>query len=180
MRECLQRLIPFLKHTQIQSHHILYSPGLQLVFLSSQLCVIHDECVTFTLGENGVFVGLTFGPPESGVSVSDTLIRLPWIAFKWLNCPNAQESDSCCAIRELSATTKEVSLWNKFPISFTRTCVTKIRKPHIVCISLPSLYFVCKQDINSLVIVFVHHDCELSHVCVMVWYSSACPVDPAR
>lgn len=25
--------------------------------------------------------------------------------------------------------------------------------------------FVCKQDINSLVIVFVHHDCELSRVC---------------
>lgn len=131
------------------------------------------------LGENGVFVGLTFGPPESGVSVSDTLIRLPWIAFKWLNCPNAQESDSCCAIRVLSATTKEVSLWNKFPISFTSTCVTKIRKPHIVCISLPSLYLCANRTLIALLLCLSTTTVSCP-VCVMVWYSSACPVDPAR
>lgn len=55
-----------------------------------------------------------------------------------------------------------------------------------VSVRLPFQCFVCKQDINSHVIVFAlyQHVCEyelsLVEKCVMVWYSSVCPVDPTR
>lgn len=49
----------------------------------------------------------------------------------------------------------------KLPLSFTHTFLTHTRKPHTVCIRLSSQCFVCKQDINSHVIVLVQ--------CVWLW-----------
>lgn len=83
LREHLKRAILFssfffFKHAPIHSLHLRYSLGWQLVFFSSQLCVIHDECMTLDPGREWCFCWITFVPPESGVGMSDTLTLLDY------------------------------------------------------------------------------------------------------
>lgn len=168
LRERLQRAIAFKTHTN-SSSSFLTSAGWQLTFCSSQLRVIHDDCVTFALREREwCFCWINIC--ASGIrrwyewyTRTITMDRSGWIVQMLKPVTHAAHHQTT----EPPSSHSHLHFWLR-------------RGSHTLYASECRLsIFVCKQDIKShgIVLVLYQSVCHwvslsLVYVCVMVWYSS--------